>query len=93
MAQKKSPPANAHTFADGDFPLRCPSMAATFIAAAIRKTQKGCHAAAYSSSLSCVWIYVFFEVLLRIFVGFKKSILYLPSLFRPQPPRNFVPQG
>ena len=72
---QKSPPANAHTFADGDFRLITPATA-TFIAAAIRKTQRGCHAAAYSSSLSCVWIYAFSEVLLRIVVGFKKSIIY-----------------
>ena len=50
-------------------------MAATIIAAAIRKAQRGCHAAAYSSSLSCVWIYVFTEVLLKLLSVLRMSIL------------------
>ena len=54
VCYKKSPSANACTFADGDYRYIAPACPPHKCTAAIRKVQGRCHAAASSFSLSCV---------------------------------------
>ena len=90
---KKSPPANAHTFADGDFRYITPACPPHKCAVAIRKTQRGAatrqHPPYCFISVSYVLLRFYLELLLLVL----RRVSLPPFAFSPPASSELRPSG